>query len=372
MEVNEMLIEAAVVRAKGGPFVIEEAELAELKENDVLVKTVSCGVCHTDAAARDQFLPVPLPIVLGHEGAGVVEKVGPAVKTVKAGDHVVMTQNFCGVCEYCRTGHPMSCIHVPDYNFAGVYPDGGTRLKDRTGKALGAFFSQSSFASYAVGDACNTIKVDKDFDLRLAGPLGCGIQTGAGAVINALRPEAGSTLAVFGCGSVGLSAIMAAKVSGCTEIYAVDTAPERLALALELGATESVNGKEYPDSAAEILRRTNGRGTDFSLECAGVPALVNASLHCLKKRGTSGLVGSLGDRDVTSKMMDTIIKNCRRLIGVIEGDSVPQLFIPKLIDLYKKGLFPFDRLITFYDFKDINKAFEAAENGDAIKPVLLF
>jgi aryl-alcohol dehydrogenase len=367
-----MIIKAAVTYEQNAPFVIKEVELEEPREDDVLVRIAACGVCHTDAAVRNQFMPVPLPMVLGHEGAGVVEKVGSAVRTIKPGDHVIMTQNSCGVCEPCITGHPMNCIHVADYNFMGVYPDGDCRLKDADGTPLGAFFSQSSFATYAISDVHNTIVIDKEMDLGLAAPMGCGIQTGAGAVINTLRPLAGSSFAVFGCGGVGLSAVMAAKACGCTEIFAVDTVPGRLRLAEELGATNTINGREVQDSAAAILEATGGRGVDNSLECAGVPLLVNAALNSLAKRGTAALVGTLGNQDVVSKMMETLIKDGRTLIGILEGDSLPQLFIPKLINMYRKGLFPIDKLITFYGFEEIDKAFADSEKGDAIKPVLRF
>jgi len=367
-----MITKAAVVYEHGGPFVIKDVEIDEPHENDILIRISACGVCHTDAATRDGILPIPFPAVLGHEGAGIVEKVGSAVKSVKPGDHVVMTQNFCGVCESCMTGHPMSCIHVGDYNFMGVYPDGEKRLKDENGTPLSSFFSQSSFAAYAITNEHNTIVIDQDIDLGIAAPLGCGIQTGAGAVINVLKPGPGQTITVFGCGGVGLSAIMAAKLSGCVEIIAVDVVPGRLELAMELGATHTVNGKEVKSISNEVMSYTGGRGTDFSLECTGVPALVNEALNSLCKRGTAGLVGALGNQDIVSRMMDTLMKDCRRLVGILEGDSIPQLFIPKLVELYKKGLFPIDKLVKFYDFEDINKAFEDSEKGTAIKPVLRF
>jgi len=366
-----MIIKAAVTYEVGAPFVIKEVELEDPRENDVLVKIHACGVCHTDAATRDGAMPMAFPAVLGHEGAGVVEKVGSAVKTIKPGDHVVMTQNFCGVCESCISGHPMSCNHVGEYNFAGTYPDGQKRIKDENGAEIASFFSQSSFATHAITHVNNTIVIDRDFDLGLAAPFGCGVQTGAGAVINVFAPKAGQSIAVFGCGGVGLSAIMAAKLSGCLEIIAVDIVDGRLELAKELGATHTINGNGTSGIADEIMSYTEGRGADFSLECSGTPALVNEALNCLCKRGTAGIVGTLGNKEVVSKMMDTLMKDSRRLVGILEGDSIPQLFIPTLIKLCKKGLFPVDKLINYYDFTDIEKAFEDAGRGVAIKPVLL-
>ncbi|MDR1204935.1 MAG: NAD(P)-dependent alcohol dehydrogenase [Peptococcaceae bacterium] len=365
-----MFIKAAVTYGKGAPFVVKEVELSEPRERDVLIKMASCGVCHTDADARDHG-SAPLPIVLGHEGAGVVEKVGSAVKTVKPGDHVVLTQNFCGVCEYCRAGHPSSCVRVPDYNFSGVYPDGDTRLTDSDGSKLHAYFSQSSFASFAIADENNTVKIDGDMDLTLAGPLGCGVQTGAGTVLNALQAEAGSSVAVFGCGAVGLSAIMAAKISGCSEIIGIDSVPERLSLARELGATHTVNGRDTPDISGEIIRYT-GSGAHYSVECSGAADLVTASMYCLTRRGTCALVGSMGDQIIPLKLMEAVFKGSKRVMGVIEGDSVPHTFIPKLVRYYKAGVFPFDKLIRFYDLEDINQAFEDSRKGKTIKPVIRF
>lgn len=365
-----MKIKAAVVHSAGQDFLIEEVELDEPKESEVLVKMVGCGICHSDAFARDQGLPVPLPAVMGHEGSGIIEKVGSAVQTVKPGDHVVLSYFSCGHCEACVTGHPSQCDQSFEVSFGGVYKDGTKRLS-QNGLEISAFFGQSSFATYAVADERNVVKIDDDVDLALMGPLGCGIQTGAGTVINVLRPKAGSSFVVFGCGAVGLSAIMAAKIVGCSQIIGVDAVPSRLELAKELGATHVINGKEVNDTVAEIMKIT-GKGADYSLDTSAAPALINQALYCLKTLGTAVSVGSTGDQEVCIKLQYDLMAGGKTLIGAIQGDSIPQLFIPKLVRFYKEGKFPMDKLVKFYSFEEINKAFEDSHKGIIIKPVIRF
>lgn len=363
-------IMAAVTHCKGQKFVIEEVELAEPKAGEVLVKMVGSGVCHTDAAARDQYMPVPLPAVLGHEGAGIVEKVGEAVSTVKPGDHVVLTFPSCGVCEKCLTGHPYVCDRSVELSFGGAYKDHTKRLS-QNGKELSVFFGQSSFATYAVADERNTVVVDKDVDLALLGPLGCGIQTGAGAVLNKIKPAPGTSAVIFGCGAVGLSALMAAKICGCDPIIGVDIIPSRLEMAVELGATHVVNGKNVADTVAEIVKITSN-GADYSFETTAVGDVLNQALYCLKPGGTCVAMAATGEDIIGIKMQYALMGVCKSLVGVVEGAAVPQIFIPKLIRFYKEGKFPFDKLVKFYDFEQINEAFEDSHKGVTIKPVLRF
>ena len=235
-----MKITAAVVREKGGPFIIEDVELDDPRPDEILVRMVATGICHTDVTLRNN--PLTLPIVLGHEGAGIVEKVGACVTKVKPGDAVVLSYVYCGHCSNCREGLPAYCTQSVTATFGGVRSDGTTTLSANGRKIHGNFFGQSSLATYALTYENNVIKVRPDAPLELLGPLGCGIQTGAGAVINSLRVKAGSTIAVFGLGSVGLSAVMAARIAGCPKIVGVDVKPNRLDLASELGATHVLDG----------------------------------------------------------------------------------------------------------------------------------
>lgn len=356
-----MKIEAAVTHDRGEAFKIEEVELAEPRFNEVLVKIVATGVCHTDAVARDGGI-TPYPIVLGHEGAGVVEKVGEGVKTVRPGDHVVLSYASCGHCENCLSGHPSTCEKMNALNFGSV----GIERLEQNGGEVATFFGQSSFGTYAVSEERNVVKVRDDVELELLGPLGCGIQTGSGTVLTCLKPEFGSTIAVYGCGAVGLSAIMAAKIAGCRTIIAVDVYDSRLELAGELGATHAFNGKEV--DVVEEIKKATRIGTRYAVETTGAPSVVHQSLAALRPLGTVAIVGITPEMSID--MFGEVMAEGKTMTGVIEGDTIPQLFIPELVEYYKQGLFPFDKLVKYYDFKDINQAFEDSKAGKAIKPIV--
>ena len=262
-------IRAAVTSEKSAPFQIQEVNLDPPKGHEILVRMVASGVCHTDAAVQHQFIPVPLPAVLGHEGAGIVEEVGSEVTEFKPGDRVGVSFGFCGVCKNCRSGHPAGCLNFNKINFGGVQPDGTTRISLPDGQKLSTMFGQSSFSSHIIVNEAAAIKVDyDDIDLGLVAPIGCGIQTGAGAVLNVLRPVFGSSIAVFGCGTVGMSAIMAAAIAGCEKIIAVGGNKKSLELALELGATHKVNRKETDDIVGTIHEITGG-GCDYAIDTSG-------------------------------------------------------------------------------------------------------
>lgn len=362
-----MKIRAAVVREKSGLFVIEDVDLDEPRDDEVLVRIAGSGLCHTDLVARDGFMPIPLPAVLGHEGSGVVEKVGSRVTKVNPGDHVVMSFRSCGTCASCVRGLPANCLDFFKLNFAGVRPDGTPTMK-KDGKTVhAAFFTQSSFATHTLATERNVVKVRNDVPLEVLGPLGCGIQTGAGGVINSLQTRPGSSIAIFGVGSVGLSAIMAAVVSGCTTIVAVDIKTGRLDLAKEMGATHVVDSSQTDPVGA--IRGITGVGVDYSLECTGLPEVFRQSVDALGMPGVCGLIGVAPFGVEASLDMQTIL-NGRTIKGIVEGDSVPDIFIPQLIELYKQGRFPFDRMITFYPFDQINQAAEDSEKGKTLKAVL--
>lgn len=361
-----MKIQAAVIHEKDGPFRIEDVELAPPKAGEILVKIVASGVCHTDEVVQHQMIPVPLPAVLGHEGSGVVQEVGECVTEFRPGDRVGFSFGYCGCCESCRSAHPHACKDFNAINFGGVMSD-GTRRLSQNGREVSSFFGQSSFATYAVVHQNSAVKVEDDIDLALVGPLGCGIQTGAGAVLNRLRPAFGSTLVVFGCGTVGMSAIMAARIAGCAQIIAVSGTPSSLELARELGATHGINRKETDDVVARVKEITRG-GAHYAIDTTGVPAIIKKALACLRFMGTAVVLGVAGD--MTINVMNELMGEAKSLIGVVEGDSVPKVFIPQLLDYYRAGRFPFDRLVTWYDFADINQAFADSHNGKVIKAVL--
>lgn len=359
---------AAVVRKQSGPFVVEAVEIDEPRADEILVRIAGVGVCHTDLIVRDQYFPVPLPAVLGHEGSGVVEKVGAQVTKVAPGDHVVLTYASCGRCDNCQRGLFGYCVELYGRNFGGARPDGSTPYRGADGAPIaGCFFCQSSFGERALAKEGNIVKIPKDVPLELMGPLGCGIQTGAGAVINALKPGAGTSIAVFGTGSVGLAAIMAAKVVGCTTIVAVDINPSRLALAKELGATHTVNGAQ--EDAVAAVQAATGGGAHYSLECTALPKVFRQAVDCLRLTGVCGLIGAPALGTEASFDMNSILFG-RTIRGIIEGDSVPDIFIPQLIELWRQGRFPFDKLVKYFPLADIQKAVEASEDGSVLKAIL--
>ncbi|MEU2004564.1 NAD(P)-dependent alcohol dehydrogenase [Rhodococcus sp. NPDC019616] len=358
-----------MVRAKGGPLQIEDVELGEPRAEEVLVRTVASGICHTDIIVRDQVLPPGPPAILGHEGAGVVEAVGSQVHGLAPGDHVVLAPVSCSACRNCLRGHPMNCDSFTALNFGGRRADGSTAYRDSTGAELNAhFFGQSSFSNHVIVPQRGAVKVPTEAPLELLGPLGCGLQTGAGAVLSALAPPAGSSIVVFGAGGVGLAAVMAAVIAGCDPIIAVDLNASRLDTAVELGATHAVRAAD--DTVEQIQAITRG-GADFALDAVGLPATLRQAVTALNIGGTAGLVGANAvGQEVSLDLMHLLFG--RTVKGIVEGDTVPALFIPRLVELFLRGRFPFDKIIERYPFSEINTAIEDAETGRAIKPVVLY
>jgi aryl-alcohol dehydrogenase len=363
-----MRVTAAVLRERGQPFGIQELELEEPRGDEVLVRVVGAGLCHTDLHFRDHA-PFPLPAVLGHEAAGIVERVGERVARVRPGDHVVLSFLSCGACRNCRRGSPVYCADAGALNFTGTRLDGSTALSDGSGPVGGHFFGQSSFTTRALASERNTVKVSDDAPLELLGPLGCGVQTGAGAVLNALRPTPGSNIAIFGVGSVGLSAVMAAAATGCAAIIAVDLKPARLELARALGATHTVNGAEV--DVVEAIRSITAGGADYSLETAGAgsPALIRQAVECLTTPGVCGLVGA-APAGMELTLGHGSLFFGRAVRGIPQGESVPQVFIPALVDLHARGRFPLERLVNFYPLHEINRAAAESGGGVVVKPIL--
>ena len=366
---------AAVVHDKDAPFALEEVQLEEPRANEVVVRLVATGLCHTDLSVRSQVIPFPLPAVLGHEGAGVVEEVGAAVKRLRPGDHVLASFTSCGVCVNCYAGKPSNCDHFFPLNLLGG-PSGGTRLDGthtiyQDGRPLNAhFFGQSTLARHALVDERCLVKVDDSAPLELLAPLGCGIQTGAGTVLNVLRPHPGSMLVIFGAGGVGLSAVMAAALTGAAHIVAVDVVPSRLELARELGATATIDAGSV-DVGEALREMSGGRGVDYIIESSGNLGAATTAVQILAARGTCALLGA-PPAGSTVPVDVNYMHLGRRVIGVAEGDSVPQVFLPALARLHELGKLPLERLVRHYRFEDIEQAAADAESGATIKPVLLF
>jgi len=350
-------IRAAVLRKRGG-LKIEPIELEGPREDEVLVRVVASGICRTDIDFCDDWDSADTPVVLGHEGSGVVEEVGKRVKGVMPGDHVVLSYQSCGRCCPCRSGHPTDCEHFWDANFGFERLDGSNAMQ--SSGVRGHFFGQSSFATYALATKRNLVKVPKDLPLEILAPLGCGMQTGAGTVMNSLGVSKGASIAVFGTGAVGLAAIMAARLVGAKPIIGVDIRPKRLEVALELGATHVIDNRH--NDVASRIREITRSGVDYVLEIKGDWKMNRIAVEVLNPLGTVALLTGASGTDS--------LPEGKKSLAIIQGDAVPQRFIPKLISLYRAGKFPFDRLIKFYDFTEINKAIADAKRGDTIKPVL--
>jgi len=367
-----MDITAAVALEPGQPLEPLTVELAGLRHDEVRVKLAATGVCHADVIARDQVYPVPLPAVLGHEGAGVVEAVGAAVTGLRVGDHVVLGFNFCGRCPSCAGGYPSYCAQFGAHNFGGFRPDATSPLSLGGTPITGWFFGQSSFATHANVAERIAVRVPPELPLHLLAPLGCGLMTGAGAVFNVLKPQPGSSLAVFGTGAVGFAGLLAAKVAGATTIIAVDVVSGKLDRARQLGATHVVNSAEH-DPVAAIRDITGGTGVNYALDAVGVASVFTQMANSLAVRGHGVLVGAPPPGQEARLDIGTLLNSSSpRLSMVLEGDALPSEFIPRLIRLYQAGLFPLDELVTTYPFSEINTAIADAEHGTVIKPVVTF
>lgn len=351
-----MEIKAAVTPSKGEDFEIKEVKLPELGSKNVLIKVVASGICHTDVSGRDTDM-VDQPAVLGHEGSGIVEAVGSEVTVVEEGDHVVVSFSSCGECESCLNGHPAYCKKYSELNLNSHIDESNTLVN--------RFFGQSSFASYSLSNERNVVKIDKDMDLFMAAPLSCGLQTGAATVLNELKPEEGSSIAIYGVGSVGMSAIMAAKIAGCKDIIAIDIHDNRLELAEELGATTSINSKD--ENVVEKIKELTGSGVQNALDTTGVNEVIEQAVEALETFGKLAFVVTDGGFSIPFM---NLVNDGKQIIGSTQGDAIPQKFIPELISYYKNGEFPFDKMVSFYEFDDINKAFEDSENGSVLKPIL--
>ena len=364
-----MQAQAAVMPERHGRWTIETLDVAEPGPREVRVRVVASGICQTDVHARDGFFPIPCPAVFGHEGAGVVEQVGSAVTTLKPGDHVIMANPSCGACPDCLAGFETYCSNAPALKQSGYRADGASLSFSRGGEPVyGSFFQQSSFASLTIAMERNTIRAPDDAPLDILAAFPCGVNTGAGAVLNVLKPQPGDSYVAFGAGTVGFAGLLAAKLAGCAPIIAVDLFDDRLALALELGATHAVNAK-HPQLVDEVKRLAGGRGARFCLEAAGFPEALRAAVGVLAPRGTTCLVGS-ARAGVEAQLEMRAIQQGRVVRGCVQGESDVQTFLPRLIDLYRDGKLPIDRLVRRYPHAAINDAVADMLAGSTIKAVL--
>lgn len=362
-----MEITAAVLRASDQPYSIEQVTLADPRADEVLVRIVGVGMCHTDVLPRGELTISPPPIICGHEGAGVVEAIGDAVTGVAVGDHVVLSFESCGRCEACSQHRPYACEQFWLLNLVGRRGDFSTAVMDASGAEIPSrWFGQSSFATHALATERNVVVVDPSLPLEKLGPLGCGIQTGAGCTLSpdALDVQPGTSIVVFGAGAVGLAALMGAVVAGATTIIAVDLHQHRLDLAVELGATHTILGDD-PNVVGRVMELT-GPGAHYAVDTTGNPAVSKTAMGCVRLGGAGALVGAqTGDL-----VLDTLSVTGKRAIWVLEGNADPKSFIPRMIELWQAGRFPFDRLIEEFPLTEIDAAEEASLSGRVVKPVL--
>jgi aryl-alcohol dehydrogenase len=359
---------AAVVREAGAPFELRPLGLDEPRADELAVRVEASGICHTDVSVAEGKFGTPFPIVVGHEGTGVVEALGAEVEGFAVGDRVVLSFDWCGHCRNCVDGRPTYCYENWPRNFGGGRLDGSTSL-DLDGAAVHSHFNgQSSFSEHLICPAHAAIRIESDIPAKLLAPLGCAVQTGAGAVLNALRPGPRDGLAIFGVGAVGLSAVMGAAIAGCELVIAVDPNPERRALAAELGATHTIDpAAEDPN---EAIRALAPDGLQFALEMSGVPAVLQQAISTLAPGGTCGLVGAppVGTRFPLD--VHEILSFGRSLRGIVMGDSVPRRFLPELVRYWEEGRLPLERLVETFSFTEIDTAIEAARSSQVVKAVI--
>lgn len=360
--VTAIRAQAALLRAIGAPYSLETIEVAAPRPGEVRIAVLAAGHCHTDVLAHTGRFVLPLPAILGHEGAGVVEAVGEGVTSLHEGDHVLLSFGSCGACRNCSGGHPSACAELGARNVTGLHRDGSTPVTTEAGgEAVAArWFSQSSFATHCIAEERNAVRVEPDLPLHLLAPLGCSIQTGAGTVLHVLRPGAGSSIAVFGTGAVGLAAVMAARIEGCATVVAVDRNAERLELAASLGATHTVLAGA--DTEAQV--REAAGSLDCAFDTTGDAAVLAAAMGALRPGGVlaTAAANSADPPEPTEE---------RSVVQVMEGDSDPQRFIPQLVEHWRAGRLPLDRLVTTFPLADIDAAEGAARAGSVVKPVLL-
>ena len=357
---------AAVLRESRGEFVLEAVELEAPRDDEILVRLEATGICHTDVELKRM---VPTPSVLGHEGAGFVERVGTGVDCLEPGDRIVIGYAWCGGCAECRDGHRYRCEHCFPLSFSGSRLDGSSPVSQHGEKIRAAVFQQSSFATHVIAPARSAVKVDRDLPPEVAASLTCAVFTGAGTAVNFFGLREGDDLVVFGVGVVGLSAIMAAAILGAGPIIAVDLNADRLELARDLGATHSIDASA--DDIQTCLREVLPAGAKHILDTSAAAPAWDQAVDALGMGGTFGFVSTPQPWDEYGLKMAPLMGKAASVTAIIQGSSDPKRLTPQLIDWYRAGQFPIDRLIGTYPFADINRAFADMAAGAVVKPVLL-
>ncbi|KAF7532091.1 hypothetical protein G7054_g8293 [Neopestalotiopsis clavispora] len=365
--------QALVLNEINGPFSLQEVSVHDINDDEALIEIHATGICHTDLSCANGTLPASAPAVLGHEGAGVVLSVGKNVQNVQKGDKVLLSFAHCETCSQCTSGHPAYCQTWVPLNFGGKRADGSCSLslKGAQGEQslYSSFFGQSSFARQAAVHKSSLVKVDPSTDLALFSPLGCGFQTGAGAVLTTLDVQPNSTVAIFGAGAVGMSAIMAAKIRNAKRIIAIDLMQTRLDLAQKLGATDIILGND-PDILSKIQEMCPPNGVDYALDCTGVPAVVGKMIEALGTRGKAVSVGAPSPGKTVAIDIFALLIHGKQYSGCCEGDSLPKELIQVLIQEHANGRYPIQHIVSVYDIEDFQQAIDDTKSGKTLKAVL--
>lgn len=360
-----MRISAAVLRATDQPYAVEELELPAPGPGQLLVRILAAGFCHTDVVPRRNPAPPGIfPIVTGHEGAGIVEQIGDAVTGIAVGDHVLLSYDSCGACVQCEANRPYFCDGFAALNLFGPEQGNSPAIDADGGRVRTRWFGQSSFATHALATVRNATVIDRDLPLDILCPLGCGIQTGAGTVANIFDLAAGQSLLVFGTGGVGMAAIMMARALCARTIVAVDVVESRLDIARACGASHVVLAGR--DDTLKILEAALPDGADFSFDTTGRNDVLCQAIAAIRQGGICAQVGGSGDLVIPAASL-----NGRTFTRVIEGNAVPQLFLPRLIALWREGKLPLELIVKTFPLAQINSAEQASCDGSVVKPVVL-
>ena len=365
-----MKIKAMIAPGNGEAFLYSDVDIDEPRADEIFVKIEAVGLCHTDVLAQQGVFQLGMASVLGHEGAGVVERIGRDITKVEVGDRVCLSFRSCGTCRKCQSKQPASCQDFAPLNISGGRVDGSKALSHNGQDIASNFFGQSSFATHALTYEQNMVKISDDIPFEIAAPMGCGVQTGAGAIMNSLNCEAGTSLIVAGCGVVGLSAVMAGKIRGCSSITVIEPVAARRDLALELGATHAIDPLAESGLAAQ-LKDLFPLGANYALDTSARADVLEALLGNLAVKGELGLVGMIDPNADFHCSGAALMTKGLSVHAIIEGDSHPDSFIPELIDHFEAGRLPLDRLISTYSLKDINTAIKDQSAGKCVKVVLI-
>jgi S-(hydroxymethyl)glutathione dehydrogenase/alcohol dehydrogenase len=362
---------AAVFREINQPVVVEEIEVESPRRGEVMIRLAACGVCHSDYSVTTGTIPFPPPVVLGHEGAGLVVAVGEGVTDLAVGDAVVSSfVSMCGKCRYCQTGRPQLCDQAA--KAAYTLPDGTVRTKDMQGKPLNVFSGCGVMAEYATLHTDNVVKIDKDIPLDRAALVSCGVMTGVGAVVNTARVAPGSIAVVFGAGGVGLNAIQGCALAGAAMIVAVDMSDAKLEMAKQFGATHVLNAKSE-ENIVKALRKLTGGGADYAFECVGYGEVAAQAYGCLRKGGTAVVVGVASQKDNTTVRTASLTFEEKTLTGSYFGSARPREDFPRLLALYRAKRLKLDELITrTYRIDEAPQAFADLASGKNARGVIVF